>query len=357
MLGNVRKKRVETCLRQEMCGKLDDQEEGSQEIHEFPSYQERIFQQQHQQEQQHHHQQQYLGVGGGGGGLLIPEASPVLPWSLPPVHNFNPVQFITNSVRENDHFLANPSSYGGLFNRRASALQFAYDPSSSDHLSLAGLYGADHLALGGRAGSSSFGLQSELGKMTAQEIMDAKALAASKSHSEAERRRRERINTHLAKLRSLLPNTTKTDKASLLAEVIQHVKDLKRQTSEIAEAGPVPTEVDELTVDGADEDGRFVIRASLCCEDRSDLLPDLIKTLKALRLRTLKAEITTLGGRVRNVLLITGEDDSKNSDHYSISSIQEALKAVMEKTASDESSSGSIKRQRTNVSILEHRSI
>ncbi|KAL7194282.1 hypothetical protein ACSBR1_034656 [Camellia fascicularis] len=83
-------------------------------------------------------------------------------------------------------------------------------------------------------------------------------------------------------------------------EVIQHVKELKRQTSLIVETSQVLIEVDELTVDASDdEDGKFLIRASLCCEDRSDLLPDLIKTLKALRLRTLKAEITTLGGRER----------------------------------------------------------
>lgn len=141
----------------------------------------------------------------------------------------------------------------------------------------------------------------------------------------------------------------------------------------IAESSLVPTETDELTVDNeSDEEGRFVIKASLCCEDRVDLLPDLIKTLKALRLTTLKAEIATLGGRVKNVLFVTGdqhdhqqtssgdvEDDyddhehNQNHRHYSISSIQEALKAVMEKAnGGDQSSSGSVKRQRTNANIL-----
>lgn len=139
----------------------------------------------------------------------------------------------------------------------------------------------------------------------------------------------------------------------MLAEVIQHVKELKRQTSLISETCQVPTECDELTVDAANDDdeeygngNKFILKASLCCDDRSDLLPELIKTLKALRLRTVKADITTLGGRVKNVLFITGEDH----DHeYCISSIQEALKGVMEKSVGDESASGSVKRQRTNI--------
>ncbi|XVF42993.1 hypothetical protein PTKIN_Ptkin02bG0004500 [Pterospermum kingtungense] len=349
-----------------MCGKKEeDQGECSQAIHNTQGYQEQLLIQQHQQMQQYQQQQQQNNndiFGATRGGMVFPEVSPIMPWSLPPVHSFNPVHYTGNPVRDHDPFLVPPppSSYGGLFNRRAPALQFAYDHgSAADHLRIL----SETLGPVVQPGSAPFGLQAELGKMTAQEIMDAKALAASKSHSEAERRRRERINNHLAKLRSLLPSTTKTDKASLLAEVIQHVKELKRQTSLIAETSPVPTEIDELTVDTSDEDGKFVIKASICCEDRSDLLPDLIKTLKALRLKTLKAEITTLGGRVKNVLFITGDEDSSSSgdqqqqQQYSISSIQEALKGVMEKTSGDESSSGSIKRQRTNISILEHRSL
>ncbi|KAJ4801104.1 BHLH transcription factor [Rhynchospora pubera] len=207
---------------------------------------------------------------------------------------------------------------------------------------------------------SLFGtLHAEFGKMTAKEMMDAKALAASKSHSEAERRRRQRINGHLARLRSMLPNTTKTDKASLLAEVIEHVKELKRQTSAITteeDGQALPTEADELTVDPtSDPEGNLLVRASLCCEDRADLIPDLVRTLKSLKLRTRKAEITTLGGRVKNVLIIAGEDSASDvsfgQHHEYIASIQEALRSVMDRkaTSSDSSSSsGGIKRQRMN---------
>ncbi|KAL1551225.1 Transcription factor bHLH30, variant 2 [Salvia divinorum] len=274
--------------------------------------------------------------GLNGAATAYADVSQILPWTLNPVH---------------DPFLLPPpqqqAACGGLFGR---GLQFGYDGDHHLRFLTESLSQVVH-----PSGGVPFGLHAELQKMTAQEIMDAKALAASKSHSEAERRRRERINNHLAKLRSLLPSTTKTDKASLLAEVIHHVKELKRQTSLIAETSLVPTEMDEVNVDNeADEEGRAVIKASICCEDRSDLLPDLIKTLKALRLRTLKAEITTLGGRVKNVLFVTGDDES--DQQHSMSSIQEALRAVMDKT-SDQSGSGSVKRQRTNINVLQQGSL
>ncbi|KAE9605659.1 hypothetical protein Lal_00025019 [Lupinus albus] len=336
--------------------KEDQGHPSSQSINNnIQSYQEQLLLQQQQQQMRNHQQSNDMNniFGGGARGLLFPpEASPL---SMPPVQSFN-----LNPVRDLDHFLVPPpvpSPYANFMNRRVPSLQFAYHDGPSDHLRIL----SDTLGPMVQPGSVPFGLHAELGKMTAQEVMDAKALAQSKSHSEAERRRRERINNHLAKLRSLLPNTTKTDKASLLAEVIEHVKELKRQTSLIAETSPVPTESDELTVDTAEEEGKFVIKASLCCEDRSDLLPDLIKTLKALRLRTLKAEITTLGGRVRNVLFITGDNEDSSSSgeqcmqhqqQYCICPIQEALKAVMEKNG-DESASGNVKRQRTNnINIL-----
>lgn len=220
--------------------------------------------------------------------------------------------------------------------------------------------------VGGAGGSGSRlvldGVRGELVNaakmMTPKELMEAKAVAASKSHSEAERRRRERINSHLATLRTLLPSTTKTDKASLLAEVIDHVKDLKRRASEIAKGNPVPTDVDELRVEEADGDGdgdnsegRLVIKASLCCDDRPDLLADLNRTLHSLRLRAVKAEISTLGGRMKNVFIMTSTEafPEKDQDSPSVNCVQEALRAVMERAASSELSSGSLasnKRQR-----------
>ncbi|CAE6066630.1 unnamed protein product [Arabidopsis arenosa] len=316
--------------------------------------------------------------------FLLHHHPQILPWSSASLPSFDPTHFPSNPTRYSD-----PVHY---FNRRASSSSsFDYNdgfvsppPSMDNH--------QNHLRILSEAlgpimrRGSSFGFDGEImGKLSAQEVMDAKALAASKSHSEAERRRRERINTHLAKLRSILPNTTKTDKASLLAEVIQHMKELKRQTSQITDTCQVPTECDDLTVESSynDEEGNLVIRASFCCQDRTDLMHDVINALKSLRLRTLKAEIATVGGRVKNILFLSREyDDEEDHDSYHrnfdgddveaydeermmnnrVSVIEEALKAVIEKCVHnndesndnnnlEKSSSGSIKRQRTSKMV------
>ncbi|KAI3778904.1 hypothetical protein L2E82_08293 [Cichorium intybus] len=285
--------------------------------------------------------------------------------TLPPPFHHEHTSVLPSPPGDHDSFHLPPppatpspsslSSHGGLFKRVVDGLQFAYEGSTTSTPPLTNYHLGFQMV---QHGSDPPGIHAETGKMTAQEIVDAKTVAASKSHSEAERRRRERINNHLTRLRSLLPSTTKTDKASLLAEVIQHVKDLKRQHSIIAEQSLIPTEIDELTIDNtSDEEGKIVIKASLCCEDRSDLLPDLIKTLKMLRLRTLKAEMTTLGRRVKNVLFVTGEEYHSSSNNVNeqmvnhwINTIEEALKAVVEKTENEDYSSFgiSVKRQRTN---------
>lgn len=158
------------------------------------------------------------------------------------------------------------------------------------------------------------------------------------------------------------------------------MKELKRQTSLITDTCQVPTESDDLTVDSSynAEEGNLVIRASFCCQDRTDLMHDVINALKSLRLRTVKAEIATVGGRVMNVLFLSREDEQEeNDDEYRgnfdgddceekkynrVSSIEEALKAVIEKCVNnndenndnnnlEKSSSGSIKRQRTSKMV------
>nr|CAB3497731.1 unnamed protein product [Digitaria exilis] len=167
-----------------------------------------------------------------------------------------------------------------------------------------------------------------------------RALAASRNHREAEKRRRERIKSHLDRLRNI-------DKASLLAKAVERVRDLKQRVAGVGEAAPAhlfPTEHDEIVVLASG--GGAVFEASVCCDDRSDLLPELIETLRALRLRTLRAEMATLGGRVRNVLVLARDvvdDDgvvAGDDEGYGGGSIEgngggdflkEALRALVER--------------------------
>lgn len=169
---------------------------------------------------------------------------------------------------------------------------------------------------------------------------DEKTLAALRNHKEAEKRRRERINSHLDRLRGLIPCSSKTDKATLLALVVQRVRELNQETSKIMNQGGgvvVPSESDEFSVHAEHSDshhrpgsnGEFVLQASLCCEDRSDLFSDLTDVVNSLHLKTLRAEMSTLGGRTRNVLLVSGD---QRSGEECAAFLHDALKGIVHRS-------------------------
>ncbi|EFJ04769.1 hypothetical protein SELMODRAFT_24892, partial [Selaginella moellendorffii] len=79
---------------------------------------------------------------------------------------------------------------------------------------------------------------------------------ATDPHSIAERLRRERIAERMKALQDLVPNANKTDKASMLDEIVDYVKFLQLQVkvlsmSRLGSAAAVPSLVADLPSEGA----------------------------------------------------------------------------------------------------------
>ncbi|KAM3275859.1 hypothetical protein ACQJBY_044315 [Aegilops geniculata] len=140
-------------------------------------------------------------------------------------------------------------------------------------------------------------------EMDDQRSPPVRGARTSRSHSEAERKRRQRINTHLATLRSLLPSASQMDKAALLGEVVRHVRELRGDADGGAVA--VPGESDEVGVEEERWDARESakrVRAWVCCADRPGLMSELGRAVRSVSARAVRAEIATVGGRTRSVL-------------------------------------------------------
>ncbi|CAL9087678.1 unnamed protein product [Musa acuminata var. zebrina] len=154
---------------------------------------------------------------------------------------------------------------------------------------------------------------------------------AVRSHSEAERRRRQRINGHLATLRSLLPAATRLDKAALLGEVVRQVRELRVRVEEVAVM--VPGEGDEVGVEEEEEGGGGgggrgrVVRAWVCCADRPGLMGELSRAVRSVRARAVRAEMVTVGGRTRSLLELEVSEAAERGEGRS--ALQAALWAVL----------------------------
>lgn len=174
-------------------------------------------------------------------------------------------------------------------------------------------------------------------------ISEAKALVALKNHSDAERRRRERINAHLSTLRGLVPCNEKMDKATLLAEVIRQVKELKKNAAEASKGLLIPMDADQVHVEpfdssGATGDGAPAFKASICCGYRPELLSDIRQALDALPMKMVRTEISTLGDRLKILFVFTyciEKNTSGNPDacRSLASSVQETLSSVLDRAS------------------------
>ncbi|KAE8695459.1 Differentiation-associated protein 1, putative isoform 1 [Hibiscus syriacus] len=156
-----------------------------------------------------------------------------------------------------------------------------------------------------------------------------KATTVSKSHSEAEKRRRDRINAQLAALRKLIPKSNKMDKAALLGSAVEQVKDLKIKATEISKAFTIPTETDEVTIECEVSEGKMLIRTSVCCDDRPEVFAELVRVLKGLRLSIVDAEITSVGGRIKSELMVCDNNIDKEGVSVSMSTLKQSLNVLV----------------------------
>ncbi|XP_028778215.1 transcription factor bHLH30-like [Neltuma alba] len=216
---------------------------------------------------------------------------------------------------------------------------------------------------GGFASSSSLVLDRDKGELVAAPAKlerksgsNERSVESLKNHSEAERRRRARINAHLDTLRSVVPGAKKMDKASLLGEVIRHLKELKRNAAQACEGLMIPKDSDEIRVE-EQEDGSngfpYSIKASLCCEYKPGLLPELRQALDALHLKIMMAEIATLGGRMKNVFVIISCREHNIEDtayrQFLAVSVHQAIRSVLDRFSSSEDLFRTRKRRRLSI--------
>lgn len=136
------------------------------------------------------------------------------------------------------------------------------------------------------------------------------------------------------------------DKAALLGSVVDHVRDLKRKATEISKVIMIPTDVDEVTVDYINEDDgassskeNVLLKACVCCDDRPELLSELNRALKSLRLSTVHADMMSLGGRMRSMFILCFRANNEEGGRVCTNTVKQSLKVVLNRIATSGSAS------------------
>jgi len=156
------------------------------------------------------------------------------------------------------------------------------------------------------------------------------------------------------------------DKATLLARVVDQVKLLKRKAGEATQSMALPPETNEVSIEldtgdtgvvvaGTGTDKMIYMKASISCDDRPDLIAGLTQAFHGLRLRTVRADLTSLGGRAQHVFVLCREEGCWGSAGASLRSLKEAVRQAVARVASPEMAYGSSSFQSKRQRILESR--
>ncbi|KAE9613341.1 putative transcription factor bHLH family [Lupinus albus] len=163
---------------------------------------------------------------------------------------------------------------------------------------------------------------------------------AAKKHSDAEKRRRIRINEQYNALRRILPsifnqhlnsssignepNRVKTDKASILVETIKQLRKLEKSVPKML----IPSWEDEFTTEQCNnQEQQGLVKVTLSCEDRRGLMLAIERAVGSVNAKLVNADLVTVGGRAKFVLWVQGLVAGKEG----LRMLRRTLKVVMHK--------------------------
>ncbi|KAK7281181.1 hypothetical protein RIF29_08935 [Crotalaria pallida] len=196
----------------------------------------------------------------------------------------------------------------------------------------------------------SWGLDEALSGYYDSSSPDGAASSAASKNIVSERNRRKKLNERLFALRSVVPNISKMDKASIIKDAIEYIQHLHEQEKIIQgeimelESGvlkmnpnydfeqdlPVllrskkkrmdqlydcvsprnsPIEVLELRVTYM---GEKTVVVNLTCSKRRDTIVKLCEVFESLKLKIITANITSFSGRLLKTVFIEADEEEKD---------------------------------------------